>query len=371
MSVKYELIKECPYTHARAGLVHTPHGDIKTPVFMPVGTKASVKAVLPETLKEHEVQIILSNTYHLHLRPGEDIVKKAGGLHKFMNWDRPILTDSGGFQVFSLGKINQITSDGVEFRSHIDGSKHFISPEKSIQIQNDLGADIIMAFDECVPYPADYNYTKKSLDMTLSWLDRCKAAHKNTEAQSLFGIIQGGMYKDLRKIAVEETCSRDLPGYSVGGLSVGEPRELMFEMMNYTVPLMPKDKPRYLMGVGSFDMLVEGVASGLDMFDCVMQTRMGRNGTALTRSGRINLRNAKYKEDFTPLDSDCDCYTCRNYTKAYLRHLVVAEEIEASMLLSIHNIAVTTKLMQEMRESIINNNFVDFKCNFEKVWYNH
>ncbi len=370
-SVTYELIKECPHTHARAGILHTPHGDIETPVYMPVGTKASVKAVLPETLKEHGVPIILSNTYHLHLRPGEDIVKKAGGLHKFMNWDRPILTDSGGFQVFSLGKINNITKEGVEFRSHIDGSKHFISPEKSIQIQNDLGSDIIMAFDECVKYGADRKYTENSLNTTLEWLKRCEAYHEKTDEQALFGIVQGGMFADLRKRAVEETCAHDLPGFSVGGLSVGEPADLMFELLHDTVPIMPKNKPRYLMGVGSFDMLVEGVASGIDMFDCVMQTRMGRNGAALTQSGRINLRNAKYKEDFTPLVPNCDCYTCRNYTKAYLRHLVTAQEIEASMLLSIHNIAITTKFMKEMREAIINNNFVDFKCKFENIWYNH
>ncbi len=371
-NVTFELIAQDPDTHARAGIVHTPHGDIRTPVYMPVGTRASVKAVLPEALKEHGVQILLSNTYHLHLKPGEDIVKKAGGLHRFMNWDRPILTDSGGFQVFSLGKINNITEEGVEFRSHIDGSRRFISPEKSIQIQQALGSDIMMAFDECVPYPAEHDYTEKSMHLTLRWLERCISVYDPAGPQALFGIVQGGMYKDLRKISVEETCAHDLPGFSIGGLSVGEPKDLMFELLDYTAPMMPAHKPRYLMGVGSFDILLNGVASGVDMFDCVMQTRMGRNGTALTRKGgRINLRNARYIEDFTPLDPDCDCYTCRNYTRAYLRHLVNCQEIEAAMLLSLHNIAVTEKFMEDMRESIINNNFAEFKRNTEKAWYNN
>ncbi|NLW70108.1 MAG: tRNA guanosine(34) transglycosylase Tgt, partial [Eubacteriaceae bacterium] len=281
MAVEFELIKKDKKTGARAGILHTPHGDIETPVYMPVGTRATVKAVLPETLKEHGVRIVLSNTYHLHLRPGEGIIKKAGGIHSFMHWDRPVLTDSGGFQVFSLGKINSITEQGVEFRSHIDGSKHFISPEESIRIQNEIGSDIIMAFDECVPYPADKAYTEKSLATTQRWLNRCIAYHKD-ENQSLFGIIQGGMFKDLRKRAVEETCAHDLRGFAIGGLSVGEPIELMFDILGETAPLMPEDKPRYLMGVGSFDMLTEGVSCGVDMFDCVMQTRMGRNSAALT-----------------------------------------------------------------------------------------
>ena len=370
MAVTYELIKECPHTHARAGILHTPHGDIETPIYMPVGTKATVKAVLPETLKQMNAQIILANTYHLHLRPGEEIVKKAGGLHRFMNWDRPILTDSGGYQVFSLAKINKITSDGVEFQSHIDGSRHFISPETSIQIQNDLGADIIMAFDECVPYGADHDYTARSLDMTVAWAKRCMDYHRNPDTQALFGIVQGGMFRDLRIRAVEETCALDLPGFSVGGLSVGEPKDMMYEMLDCTVPIMPKHKPRYLMGVGSFDALLQGVASGIDMFDCVMQTRMGRNGTALTYDGRINLKNARYKEDFTSIDPHCDCYVCRNYTKAYLRHLIISEEILASMLLSAHNLAISLKFMTEMRESILCDNFVEFKRKYENIWYN-
>ncbi len=370
MSITFKIEGECSRTGARAGVISTPHGEIKTPVYMPVGTKATVKAVLPEMLKEHNAQIILSNTYHLHLRPGEDVVEKAGGLHKFMNWDRPILTDSGGFQVFSLSKINNITAEGVEFRSHIDGSKMFISPEESIRIQNALGADIIMAFDECVPYGADLSYTKNSLDMTIDWLRRCDKSHADKASQALFGIVQGGMFKDIRKEAVERTCEIDLPGYSIGGLSVGEPKDIMFDILDYTASLMPKNKPRYLMGAGSFDIFVQGVSSGIDMFDCVMQTRMARNGTAMTRYGRINLKNAKYKYDYTPIEHDCDCYTCRNYTKAYLRHLVTSQEIMAAMLLSIHNIAQSTRFMSEMREAIINDKFYDYKCNFEKIWYN-
>ena len=372
MKLTYELIKECPHTHARAGIIHTPHGDIQTPIFMPVGTKATVKGILPEQLKEMNAQIILSNTYHLNLRPGSEIIKNAGGLHKFMNWDRPILTDSGGFQVFSLAKINNITEDGVEFMSHIDGSRHFITPEKSLEIQHNLGADIIMAFDECVSPEKDYNYTEKSLEMTLRWAQRCEAYHNANapKSQSLFGIIQGGMFKDLRKRAVEETCSLDLPGFSIGGLSVGETKEQMFELLDFTTPMMPKNKPRYLMGVGSFDAFVEGVSSGIDMFDCVMQTRMGRNGAALIRSGRINLKNAKYKQDYTQLDPDCDCYVCRNYSRAYLRHLLVSEEMLAGILISHHNLAISLKFMEEMRQSIIDGEFINFKRNFEKAWYN-
>lgn len=369
-AVRYELIKEDPHTHARAGILHTPHGDIETPVYMPVGTKATVKAMLPENLLQMDAQIILSNTYHLHLRPGEELVKKAGGLHKFMNWNRPILTDSGGFQVFSLAKINSISDEGVAFQSHIDGSRLFMGPKDSIRVQNALGSDIVMAFDECVPAGADYDYTARSLDRTLNWLTQCEQAHENREKQALFGIVQGGMFKDLRARAVEETCSRDLPGFSIGGLSVGEDKDTMFELLDFTTPLMPRDKPRYLMGVGSFDAFVEGVASGIDMFDCVMQTRMGRNGSALTKYGRINLRNAAYKEDFTPIEEDCGCYVCQNYSKAYLRHLVMSEEILASILVSYHNLARSIAFMKSIRTAILEDNFYQFKCNFEKVWYN-
>lgn len=364
-AVRFELIKEDKRSGARVGKIITPHGEIPTPIFMPVGTKATVKAMLPESLKEIDAKIILGNTYHLYLRPGDDIVKKAGGLHRFMNWDRPILTDSGGFQVFSLSKINDITEEGVTFRSHIDGSRHFISPEKSIEIQNNLGSDIMMAFDECVPYGADEKYTKNSLEMTTRWAERCKKAHRNTERQSLFGIVQGGMFKHLRKESAKQLVDLDFPGYAIGGLSVGEPFDLMFDILNYTTPLLPKNKPRYLMGVGSVDALLEGVKSGIDMFDCVLQTRIARNGTALTHRGRLNLKNAKFREDFTPLDHECDCYVCRNYTRAYLRHLVISKEILSSMLISYHNLHFTLNLMKKMREAILEDRFLEFKKEFE------
>ena len=364
-AVRFELIKEDKRSGARVGKIITPHGEIPTPIFMPVGTKATVKAMLPESLKEIDAKIILGNTYHLYLRPGDDIVKKAGGLHRFMNWDRPILTDSGGFQVFSLSKINDITEEGVTFRSHIDGSRHFISPEKSIEIQNNLGSDIMMAFDECVPYGADEKYTKNSLEMTTRWAERCKKAHRDIERQSLFGIVQGGMFKHLRKESAKQLVDLDFPGYAIGGLSVGEPFDLMFDILNYTTPLLPKNKPRYLMGVGSVDALLEGVKSGIDMFDCVLQTRIARNGTALTHRGRLNLKNAKFREDFTPLDHECDCYVCRNYTRAYLRHLVISKEILSSMLISYHNLHFTLNLMKKMREAILEDRFLEFKREFE------
>ncbi len=320
MAIKYELIKTCKQSGARLGRLHTPHGIIETPIFMPVGTQATVKTMTPEELKGMNAQIILSNTYHLFLRPGHKLIEKAGGLHKFMNWDRPILTDSGGFQVFSLGPLRKISEEGVEFRSHLDGSKHFISPEIAVEIQNSLGSDIMMAFDECAPYPADYDYVKNSLERTTRWAKRCKDAHKNTENQALFGIIQGGMYKDLRKQSAEEIIGLDFPGYSIGGLSVGEPKDIMYEVLEYTTPLMPTDKPRYLMGVGSPDDLIEGVIRGVDMFDCVLPSRIGRNGTAMTSRGKVVIKNAIHTESFEPLDPECDCDTCKNYSKAYLRH---------------------------------------------------
>ena len=301
-AVTYELIKTDTRTKARRGRVTTPHGTIETPVFMPVGTAATVKAMRPEEIKELGAEIILSNTYHLYLRPGHEIVKAAGGLHKFMNWDRPILTDSGGFQVFSLGAMRKIREEGVEFRSHIDGSKHMLSPEKSMEIQNALGSDIIMAFDECAPYPADRQYVKDSLERTTRWLRRCKEYHQNTDRQSLFGIMQGGMYTDLRRESAEQIVELDLPGYAIGGLSVGEPKPLMYEIMDECVDYLPKEKPRYLMGVGSPDCLFEGVERGIDMFDCVLPTRIARHGMAMTSQGRVNIKNAAYEKDFTPLD---------------------------------------------------------------------
>lgn len=362
---EYKIIKQCKQTKARVGVLSTPHGDITTPVFMPVGTQATVKAVLPESLNEMNAQIILANTYHLYLRPGSDVVKKAGGLHKFMNWDKPILTDSGGYQVFSLSDRRKISSDGVMFSSHIDGSKHFFTPEKAVQIQNDLGADIIMVFDECIPYPADYNYAKNSTDITVSWAKRCKEEHKNTENQALFGIVQGGMYNDLRVDCAKQLSELNFPGYAIGGLSVGEPKEMMYEVIENTKPHVPQDKPFYLMGVGSIDCLLEGVIRGVDMFDCVMQTRMSRNGAAITKNGRINLKNAQYKEDFSPLEKDCGCYVCKNYTKAYLRHLVKAEEILASMLLSYHNLYYTIKIMEGLKDAILNNNTINYIKKFK------
>lgn len=368
-AVRYELIKTCKQTGARLGRLHTPHGVIETPIFMPVGTQATVKAMTPEELKDIGSQIILSNTYHLYMRPGHDLIERAGGLHKFMNWDEPILTDSGGFQVFSLGPLRKIKEEGVEFRSHLDGSKHFLSPEKATEIQNALGSDIIMAFDECAPYPADRQYVKNSLERTTRWLERCKAAHKYPERQALFGIVQGGMYKDLREQSAREITAIDLPGYAIGGLSVGEPKEMMYEVLDYTVPLLPEDKPRYLMGVGSPDDLLEGVLRGIDMFDCVLPTRIARNGTAMTSQGKVVVRNASYAEDFSSLDPECDCYTCRNYTKAYLRHLIKCNEILGARLLTIHNLHFLLKLMENVREAIREDRLLDYKKDFFEKYY--
>lgn len=368
-AVRYELIKTCKQTGARLGRLHTPHGVIETPIFMPVGTQATVKAMTPEELKDIGSQIILSNTYHLYMRPGHDLIERAGGLHKFMNWDKPILTDSGGFQVFSLGPLRKIKEEGVEFRSHLDGSKHFLSPEKATEIQNALGSDIIMAFDECAPYPADRQYVKNSLERTTRWLERCKAAHKYPERQALFGIVQGGMYKDLREQSTREITAIDLPGYAIGGLSVGEPKEMMYEVLDYTVPLLPEDKPRYLMGVGSPDDLLEGVLRGIDMFDCVLPTRIARNGTAMTSQGKVVVRNASYAEDFTSLDPECDCYTCRNYTKAYLRHLIKCNEILGARLLTIHNLHFLLKLMENVRGAIKEDRLLDYKKDFFEKYY--
>ncbi|NLP31362.1 MAG: tRNA guanosine(34) transglycosylase Tgt [Clostridiales bacterium] len=363
-AVSFELIKKDDKTNARLGRLNTPHGVIETPVFMPVGTQATVKAMRPDQLKEIGAKIVLSNTYHLYLRPGHEIVKAAGGLHKFMNWDGAILTDSGGFQVFSLGDLRKITEEGVSFRSHIDGSKHMFTPEKSMEVQNALGSDIIMAFDECPPYPADREYAKQSLERTTRWLERCIKAHKNTEKQSLFGIMQGGMYQDLRKLSASQIVEFDLPGYAIGGLSVGEPKEVMYEVMDYCVDYLPKDKPRYLMGVGSPDCLFEGVERGVDMFDCVLPTRVARNGLALTSHGRISIKNAVHEKDFSRLDPECDCYTCNNYSRAYLRHLFKANEILSSMLLTNHNLYFLINLMKKIRKSIEDGRFLELKKEF-------
>ncbi len=367
-AITYELLHQDKNSGARRGVVHTPHGDIQTPVFMPVGTQATGKSMTPEELKEIGAQIILSNTYHLYLRPGEDIVKEAGGLHKFMNWDKPILTDCGGFQVFSLSDLRTISEDGVEFRSHLDGSKHLFTPEKVMQIEEDLGADIIMSFDECCPYPSTYEYTKNSMERTTRWAVRCKEAHKNIEKQGLFGIIQGGFYKDLRKQSAEDLIKLDFPGYAIGGISVGEPKEEFLDILRYTTPLMPENKPRYLMGVGTPNYLIEAALSGIDMCDCVLPTRIARNGTAMTWNGKVVIRNATYERDFTPLDPECDCYACKNYTRAYIRHLVKTKEILGTRLLSMHNLYFLTKLMERVRIEIENDNLLEFRNEFYKKY---
>jgi queuine tRNA-ribosyltransferase len=365
----YELIKTDRKTKARRGRITTLHGAIETPAFMPVGTAAAVKAMRPEQVAETGAEMILANTYHLYLRPGQRVVAEAGGLHRFMNWDRAILTDSGGFQVFSLGALRRITEDGAEFRSHIDGSTHMLSPEKSIEVQNALGADIIMALDECAPYPADREYVKKSLERTTRWLLRCGEAHKNGDVQSLFGIMQGGVYADLRRQSALEITELDLPGYAVGGLSVGEPKPLMYEILDGCVDYLPKDKPRYLMGVGTPDCIFEAVSLGVDMFDCVLPTRVARNGTTLTSRGSVNIKNAKYKNDFTALDPECDCYTCRNYTKAYLRHLFKAGEILSAMLLTNHNLTFMSGMMAGIRNALEEDRFIEHKREFLSKYY--
>ena len=364
----FELIKEEKHTGARLGVLHTPHGDVETPIFMPVGTAATVKSLMPDTVKELGTQILLSNTYHLYLRPGDDIVKKAGGLHRFMNWDKPILTDSGGFQVFSLGPLRKITDEGVVFSSHIDGSKHLFTPEKVMKIEEDLGADVIMAFDECSQPDATHEYAEKAMTRTLHWLERCKNAHVN-DTQMLFPIIQGNMYEDLRVQSAKATIPFAECGIAVGGLSVGEPKETMVKMLDALAPHYPENMPRYMMGVGSPDYILEGVERGIDMFDCVLPTRLARNGTAMTSKGKVVVRNAKYKHDFSPLDENCDCYCCRNFTKAYLRHLVNCNEILAAQLLSIHNVRFLLKFAEDIRKAIDENRFQEFKRQFYFDYY--
>ena len=367
-AITYELLHIDKNSGARRGVVHTPHGDIQTPIFMPVGTQATVKSMTPEELKDDvKAQIILANTYHLYLRPGHDLVKEAGGLHKFMNWDKPILTDSGGFQVFSLSGLRKITEEGVKFSSHLDGSKHLFTPEKVMEIEEALGADIIMAFDECCPYPSDYKYTENSMYRTTRWAERCKTAH-TTENQGLFGIIQGGFYKDLRKISADDLIAMDFPGYAIGGISVGEPKEEFLDILRYTTPLMPGNKPRYLMGVGTPDYLIEAALAGIDMCDCVLPTRLARHGTALTSKGKIVIRNATYEKDWGKLDDECDCYTCQNYSRAYIRHLVKTNEILGIRLISLHNLRFLTKLMENVREAIENDNLLGFREEFYKKY---
>ena len=359
----YELIKQDKRTGARVGILHTPHGDIETPTYMPVGTQASVKGVMPRDLKEAKTQILLANTYHLHMRPGDETVAKAGGLHKFMAWDKPILTDSGGFQVFSLAKLNKIKDEGVYFNSHVDGSLHFISPEKAMEIENNLGADIIMAFDQCSPYGASYADSKVAMERTLKWLDRCEKAHKN-DNQALFPIVQGNMFKDLRLTSLKETIPYAKYGIGIGGLSVGEPKSIMYDIMDTMLEHYPTHIPRYLMGVGSPDCLVEGVRRGIDMFDCVLATRVGRNGTAFTSTGKVVVRNGAFKEDFSVLDNECDCYACKNYTKAYLRHMINVGEMMGGMMISLHNITYLNKLMADIRQAIKDDCFTEFAQEF-------
>ena len=365
MKIKYTLLHKDENSSARYGTLQTNYGTFETPMFMPVGTKATVKSLSPEELKAAHSGIILSNTYHLWLRPGEDIIDKAGGLHKFMNYDGPILTDSGGFQVFSLvkNKEKDITEEGVTFKSHIDGSKLFLTPEKSIQIQNKLDSDIAMSFDECPPYPSTYEYMKKSVKRTLRWAARGKKVHSN-ENQSLFGIVQGGEFEDLREYSCKETVKMDFDGYSIGGTSVGEDKDTMYKMIDYGIKYLPEDKVRYLMGVGDPIDIIEGTIRGIDIFDCVLPTRIARHGQAFTREGKINFNNAKYKEDFTPVEEGCDCYTCKNYTKAYIRHLITTDEMLGGRLLSIHNIRFLIKLTEELREAIKENRILEYREEF-------
>ncbi|MDR4948717.1 tRNA guanosine(34) transglycosylase Tgt [Neobacillus cucumis] len=370
-AIRYELIKTCKQTGARLGRVHTPHGSFDTPAFMPVGTLATVKTMSPEDLKEMGAGIILSNTYHLWLRPGHEIIKEAGGLHKFMNWDRAILTDSGGFQVFSLSEFRKIEEEGVHFRNHMSGEKLFLSPEKAMEIQNALGSDIMMAFDECPPFPATFEYMKKSVERTSRWAERCLTAHQRPEDQGLFGIVQGGEYEELRRQSANDLVSLDFPGYAVGGLSVGEPKDVMNRVLEFTTPMLPTNKPRYLMGVGSPDSLIDGAIRGIDMFDCVLPTRIARNGTLMTSAGRLVVKNAQFARDFGPLDPECDCYTCRNYSRAYIRHLIKCDETFGIRLTSYHNLYFLLRLMEKVRQAIMEDRLGDFREEFfERYGFN-
>ncbi len=359
--ITFEITHIDKNSGARTGILHTPHGDVETPMFMPVGTQATVKFISPEELIEMGSGVVLANTYHLWLRPGEDIVAKAGGVQNFMRYPGPMLTDSGGFQVFSLAKTRKITEEGVEFRNILNGDKMFLSPEKSIQIQNKIGADIMMSFDECIPFPATYDYAKKSMERTLRWAQRGKDANLRPDEQGIFGIVQGGEYEDLRHYCAEKLVEMDFPGYAIGGTSVGEDKETFRKMVQMSQEKLPFDKPRYLMGVGAVNDLLDAVSMNIDMCDCVLPTRIARHGTLMTSQGRINIRKAQYKEDFTPLDPNCDCYTCRNYTRAYLNHLCRANEGFGTRLFSIHNIRFLIKLMEDARTAIKEDRFNAFK----------
>ena len=362
-AINFTVLKKDGFTSARLGSLITPHGKIDTPIFMPVGTQATVKAMTPEELLEVGAQIILGNTYHLYIRPGHELVGRLGGLHEFMRWQGPILTDSGGFQVFSLGELRKISEEGVKFQSHLDGSYHFISPERAMEIQEALGGDIIMCFDECAPYPATFDYVRKSMELTTRWAQRCKEAHRRPD-QALFGIVQGGMHRELREESISQLCRIGFDGYALGGLSVGEEKALMHEVMGYCGPLLPQDKPRYVMGIGAPEDLVEAIGAGFDMFDCVMPTRNARNGMLFTSFGRINIKGAAYMEDRLPIDPSCSCYVCRNYTRAYLRHLYRAGEILASRLNTWHNLHYYLALMADARKAIAEDRFTEFRREF-------
>lgn len=361
--MRFELIHEDKTTGARVGKLYTEHGVIDTPCFMPVGTKATVKGLAPEEVKATGAQILLSNTYHLYLRPGHELIERAGGLHKFMNWDGAILTDSGGFQVFSLSSLRKVTDDGVEFNSFLDGSKHFFSPEKSMEVQRALGSDIVMAFDECTPPDISHEKAHDAMERTLKWLDRC-SKYQLKSHQTLFPIVQGNVFADLRKESAERTLPYCKCGVAIGGLSVGEPAETMYKMLDVLEPILPKDQPHYLMGVGTADYIVEGVARGVDMFDCVLPTRIARNGTAMVKEGFLTIRNAPFAEDFTPIDADCDCYACKNYTRAYVRHLIKADEIMGGRLLSLHNIRFLERLAADIRQAIMEDRYEEFRKEF-------
>ncbi|MCF8010730.1 MAG: tRNA guanosine(34) transglycosylase Tgt [Clostridiales bacterium] len=365
----FNVIQKDLYSRARLGTLKTSHGSFNTPVFMPVGTQATVKTMTPEEVYNTGGRIILGNTYHLYLRPGHDLIQDAGGLHNFMNWHGPILTDSGGFQVFSLGPLRTITEDGVTFRSHLDGSEHFFSPEKAMEIQMSLGSDIAMAFDECSPYPCSWEEASDAVKRTTRWAARCKECH-NRQDQSVFGIIQGGVYNELREKSINDLLDINFPGYGIGGLSVGEPKDLMYSVLEYTTPRLPADRPRYLMGVGSPDCIFEAVSRGVDMFDCVLPTRMARNGSVFTSEGKLVIRNARYARDFKPLDENCNCYACTNYSRAYIRHLIKANEILGIRLTTIHNLHFMARLMHNIRQAIREGTFLKFKENFlERFFY--
>ncbi|MGX4763717.1 tRNA guanosine(34) transglycosylase Tgt [Holzapfeliella sp. JNUCC 72] len=370
-AIEYKLLHVDKQTGARLGEVKTPHGTFQTPIFMPVGTQATVKTMSPEDLEKVGAQIILANNYHLWLRPGEKIVKEAGGLHKFMNWNHPILTDSGGFQAFSLTDNVKFNEEGISFKNHLSGKPMFLSPEKAIQVENDLGADIIMSLDMLTDFHSDYAEMQKAVNRTTRWAERGLKAHKNPDTQALFGIVQGGGYEDLRKQSARDLVSLDFPGYSIGGLSVGETKEEMNQVLDYIVPELPEDKPRYLMGVGTPDALIDGVIRGVDMFDCVLPTRIARNGTVMTSKGRLVIKNATYARDFGPMDDNCDCYACRNYSRAYIRHLLKAKESFGIHLTSYHNLYFLLDLMKQVREAIKNDRLADFRAEFfENYGYN-